>query len=442
MKMHLRYFLAAAWLTGFTGAALAADAGHKNVQYVVIKGLSGNYLSGEFARNDGDMDAAVRRLGIVHRDDPKNSTITQQLQGLLLLQGKVDEAVSLASADSADNESSMFSDLLLTLRNIKNNKLDQAADVLDAAADDHSPQLWQPLLSAWVELGQHKPKKPFLIQDFRENVGRAAPLVNYHLALLNAQAGFTAAAAKNFRDAISDPKNAPERVMRRLIAFYKHHDKPSLLTPIVKIWREAHPAGGAPENLAPVVTAKDGAAEVMFTLGGIMLGSGETSDAAIYFQLALYLKPGADDAALALGDAYSSLGQYASADQVYGRIPEDSPLYARARLHVAVNEDSLGQLNDALALLDTLAKRPSQASDALITKGDLLRLHKRYAEAAAAYGEGLSLLPSLKEDYWPVLFARGACLEREGKWEQAKTELREALKIEPGQPDVLNYLGY
>ncbi len=43
---------------------------------------------------------------------------------------------------------------------------------------------------------------------------------------------------------------------------------------------------------------------------------------------------------------------------------------------------------------------------------------------------------------WPVLFARGACLERLGKWALAEKDLRRALELKPDQPDVLNYLGY
>ncbi len=51
--------------------------------------------------------------------------------------------------------------------------------------------------------------KPLTMEGLSADVGRAAPLVNYHLALINAQAGFTDAAAKNFKNAIDDPKNPP-----------------------------------------------------------------------------------------------------------------------------------------------------------------------------------------------------------------------------------------
>jgi tetratricopeptide (TPR) repeat protein len=41
-----------------------------------------------------------------------------------------------------------------------------------------------------------------------------------------------------------------------------------------------------------------------------------------------------------------------------------------------------------------------------------------------------------------VYFARGVCYERLKKWDLAEKDFMEALKLNPDQPDVLNYLGY
>ncbi|MBY0406879.1 MAG: tetratricopeptide repeat protein, partial [Rickettsiales bacterium] len=43
---------------------------------------------------------------------------------------------------------------------------------------------------------------------------------------------------------------------------------------------------------------------------------------------------------------------------------------------------------------------------------------------------------------WPILFARGSCLERLGRWPEAEKDLQAALALKPDQPDILNYLGF
>ncbi|MEO1239893.1 MAG: tetratricopeptide repeat protein, partial [Pseudomonadota bacterium] len=44
--------------------------------------------------------------------------------------------------------------------------------------------------------------------------------------------------------------------------------------------------------------------------------------------------------------------------------------------------------------------------------------------------------------HWVVHFARGITHEREDRWEEAEADFRKALELNPGQPQVLNYLGY
>ena len=44
--------------------------------------------------------------------------------------------------------------------------------------------------------------------------------------------------------------------------------------------------------------------------------------------------------------------------------------------------------------------------------------------------------------HWPLYYTRGIANERAGNWPAAEADFREALKLEPDQPLVLNYLGY
>jgi len=403
---------------------------------------AGSYLVGQFARNNGNVDAAIDSLRRIHKEEPDNADITSQLQGMLLLKGNVEEAIVMASDIRQTDDKDQLSDLLLALREVKGNNPVGAAAMLDSAFQNGNAQLWLPLISAWLDVSRNKLSKPLTVEALGADVGRAAPLVNYHLALINAQAGFTDAAANNFKNAVTDPRNPPMRVMRMLLQFYKQNNSPEVLTPIVTAFHDSHPDDKDDSDVSAVTNAHDGIAEVLYTMGGIMLGAEANNDAAIYLQMALYIKPDFADAALALGDAYGELQQYARSNEAYGRIAANSSLHEQAQLHIVVNYDRMDKLSDALVTLDTMAKQSPDNPDALITKGDLLRVHSRYRDAVDAYSEALSRVREPKNKYWPVWFARGTCFERLGNWKAAESDLQQALVLKPDQPDVLNYLGY
>ncbi|MDE3059399.1 MAG: tetratricopeptide repeat protein [Pseudomonadota bacterium] len=432
MKIHQKLWL---WAT----AALLAAAPFPAQADGQIS--AGDYLSGQFARDNGDMDSAIRRLQQVLKEQPGNTMVAGELEGMLLLEGHINEATVMAEEIRKLNAKDPLSGLVLALRSIKNNQPEDAAKILDATQGG-SAQLWLPLVSAWLDFGRHKLDKPLTVEGLSADVGHARPLAYYHLALVNAAAGFTDAAAQDFKNAVEDPRSPSMRVMRMLLAFYEKNGHPAALTPIVEAYRDSHPGSDEHTDTAIIATVQDGVSEVLFSMGGIMLGSGMSNDAAIYLQLALFLRPDFPEAQMALADSFADQQDYARANDIYGKIAEQSPLYRKAQMHIAVNEDRSGKLSDALERLDRMAQRFPADADALITRGDLLRVHGRYGDAVDSYTQAISRIPELKSNQWPLLFARGACYERIGKWQEAEKDLRQALALQPDEPDVLNYLAY
>lgn len=408
----------------------------------IITNVAGDYLASQYAKSRGNIDDAIRALQRVHREDPGNIGIAQQLQGLLLLQGRVDAAMPLAELIRTANAKDPLSSLMLVLRNIRDEEYAAAGNMLNAALDGSNVQLWMPLLSGWVAVSNRTLDKPMAIDNISANIGRAAPLVNYHLALINDQAGFKEEAARNFKDAIEDPRDPPKRVMKQLVKFYERNNAPEILAPVVAAYRNAYPDSAKDNAVASITTVSDGVAEVMYTMGGIMFGAGVANDAAIYLQLALYIKPDLSEAIVALGDAYGELQHYARSNEMYGRIPPRNPYYPNAQLHIAVNYERMDKYPEALELLDKLIKQYPGDAEALVTKGDLLRIHGSYADAASAYTKALARVKGTSASTWPIYFARGTCYDRQGKWEEAEKDMLMALELKPDQPDVLNYLGF
>jgi tetratricopeptide (TPR) repeat protein len=80
-----------------------------------------------------------------------------------------------------------------------------------------------------------------------------------------------------------------------------------------------------------------------------------------------------------------------------------------------------------------------QVLDAL---GSIQRSRKMFAEAVETYTKTLGLIPRLDKRHWPYFYARGTSYERLKNWPAAEADLKKALELAPGEPLVLNYLGY
>lgn len=77
-----------------------------------------------------------------------------------------------------------------------------------------------------------------------------------------------------------------------------------------------------------------------------------------------------------------------------------------------------------------------------ITEGDIYRRQRNFKAAATAYTQALALVKGQPAELWSVYFSRGVSLERSHQWPEAEADLREALRMRPDQPDVMNYLAY
>jgi Flp pilus assembly protein TadD len=193
----------------------------------------------------------------------------------------------------------------------------------------------------------------------------------------------------------------------------------------------------------PVHDAKEGAAEVLYGLGGA--GSRQQGDelpALIYLRLSLYLRPSNDVAAVTLANLFDQLRQGDQAIAAYNLVPKTSPLREGADIQSALELDSLGKSDEAMhRLSEIIAARPHDV-EALSSLAGLQRSAKKYAEAAASYDQAIAALGIPLRDNWTLFYFRGICFERDKQWPKAEADFKRALELFPDQPLVLNYLGY
>ena len=74
--------------------------------------------------------------------------------------------------------------------------------------------------------------------------------------------------------------------------------------------------------------------------------------------------------------------------------------------------------------------------------GGILRGRKEFAECAQVYSKGIATITNPERPNWLIFYFRGICNERAKNWKKAEADLKQALKLYPDQPHVLNYLGY
>ncbi len=230
--------------------------------------------------------------------------------------------------------------------------------------------------------------------------------------------------------------------MMMMAKFYDENKQPQALAPLVNAWRKDNADANVISDKVSSFTPQDGIAEVLFTMGTVVQTSGSPQDAIVYYNMARYVKPEFQLAAISLGDAYSDLRQFGKANAIYGAIQERSPFYGRAQLRMAMNENQMGRWETAISMLAALAKKLPAQYEPLVAKGDLLRTHQRFPEAIEAYSRALVRIGKAESYHWPIFFARGVSQEGQKKWAEAEADLLQALTLRPEQPDVMNYLGY
>jgi tetratricopeptide (TPR) repeat protein len=74
--------------------------------------------------------------------------------------------------------------------------------------------------------------------------------------------------------------------------------------------------------------------------------------------------------------------------------------------------------------------------------GSIQRARKQFGESVETYSRILNLIPKIGRQHWAYFYARGTSFERQKNWPAAEADLKKALELAPGEPLVLNYLGY
>ncbi|MGV8950065.1 MAG: tetratricopeptide repeat protein [Cypionkella sp.] len=413
---------------------------------------SGAYLAAAVAISEQDFAAAVDWSKQALANDPTNQSL---LEGLVLAYVGTGDMVNAAkyAQQLADTGSKSQTATIVLIADAAK-KSDFEAILKLGASGSSAGTVLDGLVKGWAQLGLGRMSEATAAFDTLAKTKGLEAFGLYHKALALASAGDFEGA-----DAILSGRDSGELVVNRrgalaqieilsqlernadAIAFIDRSFIPGRDLQIDAL--RARLVAGEPLPFTVARNAVDGIAEVFFTMATAVNGDAAPAYTMLHSRAAAYLRPDNTEAILLTANLLEQQKQYDLAVAAYATIKPDDPAFYIAEIGRAEATQAAGRTDASLEILQSLARSHGNQIAVQTALGDGLRRAEKFAEAKAAYDAALALMPTPPEPQsWPLYYSRGVSLERMGDFAAADTDLRQALALNPDEPQILNYLGY
>ena len=414
-------------------------------------GLAGPYLAGRHASRNFEYNTAADFFTRALVADPTNVGLLENAIISQVGRGSVEMALPPAEALGSLGQQSQFADLVILADLARKGEFEAAIADLDKGRSAGS--LVDGLYRAWALVGMGQMSEATLAFDAVAETEGSRIFGLYHKALALASVGDFEGADRILSGEESGPVRATKRGIvahaQVLSQLERNSDAIELIdavfgdgpSPELADLRKRLEAGETLSfTLIPGPSA--GIAEVFYTVASALFN--ETSDhfTLAYARMAEYIAPDDADTILLAAEVLEAQGQHDLATETYNRIAPDNPAFLAAELGRSDALIASGRVDAAVEVLTQLAKAHPDRVDIWSALGDTYRRQEQFADAAKAYDRAIAALSGDERGQWIVYYTRGIANEREKNWEQAETDFRKALELQPNQPSVLNYLGY
>ena len=412
---------------------------------------AGAYLAARVAGNNSDYRAAANWFTRALVPDPANPALLESSVIAQIALGDFTLAAESARRLQQTGSKSQVGQIALLAEQAMAEDFD--AILRDGKAGATVGALPDGLIAAWADLGSGKMTDALAGFDALAKVEGMQAFGLYHKALALASVGDFEGAD----DILSGRASGTLQVMRRgviahaqiLSQLERNEDAKALLDrsfgaegdPGIDALRAKLTAGETlPYDIAR--NAKDGIAEVFFTIATAMNGEAETGFTLVHSRVAAYLRPDHSDAVLLTAGLLEQQGQPDLATAAYAQIAPTDPAFYVAEIGRAEALHATGKKEAVIEVLTGLTRSHAGIMGVHLALGDALRRDEKFASAILAYDAAIQLIPMAEARHWVLYYSRAICKERQKDWPGAQADFRQALALQPDQPQVLNYLGY
>ncbi|WP_166417560.1 tetratricopeptide repeat protein [Cochlodiniinecator piscidefendens] len=438
-------------MTGIFKALAVSMIALTTASQSVAQGNSGAYLAARHASFYSDFDAASLYFTRALSADPSNQNLLESAVTAYMGLGRFDTTLPVAQQLHMINADNQIANLALIAGALN-------ADELDGFTAATGPEisvgpLVDGLLRAWAFAAEGQMSAAFDAFDLVIAEQSTAVFGLYHKALALASVGDFEGADEILSGAAAGPLPATRRSIMAHIQVLSQLDRNAdaleLLGATFAQERGNDVASlraalevGERIPFSVVSSASEGFAEVFHSVAAVLAQDAPANYTILYARISSYLRADFTDAHLLTANLLEDLQLYDLATDVYSEIPVDDPSYFIAAMGRANSLYQAGQGEAAIEALRALARSHSGLAIVHSTLGDFLRRDDLFEESVAAYDSAIALYGTPEPNQWRTYYARGVSYERLGDWEASEENLRAALELSPGQPYVLNYLGY
>ena len=194
------------------------------------------------------------------------------------------------------------------------------------------------------------------------------------------------------------------------------------------------------EILNPVLTQKDGLAEVFYNISSWYYQKDLYKFSIFFGKLSLRLRKDFNAMRLLLASSFELIDLENNADEIVSQVNTKNPYYMKfLKLRVSLS-DEIKRKNKIKPLLEELIKNHPKNWELKILLADIYRTEKNYDGSINLYSQIIEDV--LDENKWSIFYSRGIAYERSNKWEKAEEDLKMAMTLQPNDPYVINYLAY
>ncbi len=418
-----------------------AELAEKEMNVPDFNSVSGHYLSAALAKYNGEPKQALSHLNEAIGMGYNDNELYVDGYALALNAGDIELAAQFASKIESSNEAVILSPKLIeAVVAIRKGDLDKASAFLKQAPENGFGLIVVSLLEAWVSQAQNKSYSVEPLKALITPGGEFEMLIKYQLALLEDSKGTQ---NNSYYDDLLKARYLPHHVAWMVGNHYKRIQNKEKFSILQKRY-EADVALQLNYNTPPPekLDYKQGSAEVFFGIASVLIAIDAIEVAQIPLNLASYLNKDFIAVDFIRAQINEKISENNLAIEGYKALQNDEVYGDMANLQLAYLYQKENHVDDALAQIDSLLARDPNNLEMWLAKGDILRNEERYKESIEAYSAGIDSIKDKKATDWPAFYSRAISYERDGNWKMAENDFLEALRLQPDQPDVLNYLGY